>query len=135
MRFRTASVALAVVAASAVVLAQQAAAPSQPPGVGASATVKSPEIGPNRQVTFRIAAPRAASVSVVCECLTLEEIARLKQQKAQLGQRPDTDPEMTRLNREIARIRSNQGERALTKDAAGVWTLTLPAVEPDVYEY
>ena len=35
----------------------------------------------------------------------------------------------------IKATRSDQGERALTKDANGLWTLTLPPVEPDVYEY
>jgi len=135
MRFRTALMVLAVAAASSFVFAQQAAAPVPSSGVGAAATVKSPEVAPNRQVTFRIAAPKANAVSVVCECLTLEEIAKLKQQQAQLGQRPDTDPEVVRLNRAIANVRSNQGERALSKDANGVWSLTLQNVEPDIYEY
>ena len=42
---------------------------------------------------------------------------------------------MARLEKAIQTTRSDQGERALTKGADGVWTLTLPPVDPDVYEY
>jgi enterochelin esterase-like enzyme len=115
--------------------AQQPAATAQAPAVGGLANVKSPEVAGDRRVTFRLAAPKASEVSVVCECLTLEEIGKLKQQQAQLGQRPETDPEMARLNRAIGEIRSGQGERALSKDASGIWTLTLPPVDADLYEY
>ena len=45
------------------------------------------------------------------------------------------DPEVARLEKAIQTTRSDQGERALTKGADGVWTLTLPPVESDVYEY
>jgi enterochelin esterase family protein len=125
---------LPIVAVAQTALGQQTAAP-QPPAIGAFASIKSPEVSTNRSVTFRLVAPKAAEVSLVCECLTLEEAAKLKQQIAQLGQRPDTDPELTRLNLALANVRSNQGARAMAKDATGVWTLTLPAVEADLYEY
>jgi hypothetical protein len=133
MRLRPLLLAL-LVFGSSTMFAQQAQTPAQAPAVGGLATSSLPTCG-DRRVTFRIAAPKASAVSVVCECLTLEEIGKVKQQQAQLGQRPDTDPEMARLNAAIARIRSNQGERALAKGADGTWTLTLPAVEPDLYEY
>src|SRR6266566_4646660 len=125
MRLRT--LLLLLPALATVGFAQQAAAPAPPPAVGGLANVKSPEVGADRRVTFRIAAPRASAVSVICECLTLEELANLKQQQAALGQRPDTDPETVKITRAIANIRSNQGERALAKDANGVWTLMLPS--------
>jgi enterochelin esterase-like enzyme len=126
---------LSVLAVARIGLAQQPAAAPQPPAVGGFANIKSPEVGPDRRVTFRLAAPKASTVSVICECLTLEELGKLKQQQAALGQRPDTDPEMARLTRAIANVRSNQGERALAKDANGLWTLTLPPVDADFYEY
>jgi enterochelin esterase-like enzyme len=135
MKLRTLVLVLPIFATIQTISAQQAAAPAQPPAVGAFANIKSPEVTADHRVTFRIAAPKATAVSVICECLTLEELAKLKQQQAQLGQRPDTDPEMGKLNRAIANARSNQGERALAKDASGVWTLTLPSVEPDIYKY
>ncbi|MCM3879413.1 MAG: alpha/beta hydrolase-fold protein [Vicinamibacterales bacterium] len=133
MRFRPLLLVLPLCVVAQVGSAQQPAA--QAPGAGAVANVRSPEVAADRRVTFRIAAPKAAAVSVICECLTLEEAAKLKQQIAQLGQRPEGDPEMTRLTRALAGVRSNQGERAMTKDANGVWTLTLPSVEADLYEY
>jgi hypothetical protein len=58
-------------------------------------------------VTFRIAAPKASSVSVICECLTLEEAAKLEQQIAALGQRPATDPDMS-LARELQNVRATR---------------------------
>jgi enterochelin esterase-like enzyme len=134
MKFRTLLLLLPILAAPQSLSAQQAAA-AQPPAVGGFANIKSPDVTADHRVTFRIAAPKASAVSVICECLTLEELAKLKQQQAQLGPRPDTDPEMVRLSRAIANVRSNQGERALAKDASGVWTLTLAPVEPDIYEY
>jgi enterochelin esterase family protein len=124
-----------MLAAAQTASAQRGADPNQPPAVGAFAQIKSPEVAANRSVTFRLAAPKATAVSVICECLTLEEVARRQKQQAALGQRPDTDPEMARLNQEIATIRSSQGERAMSKDASGVWTVTLPSVEADLYEY
>jgi enterochelin esterase-like enzyme len=133
MRLRTLLLLLPVCAVVQTSSAQQPAA--QAPGVGAAANVRSPEVSADRNVTFRIAAPRASAVSVICECLTLEEAAKLEQQIAQLGQRSATDPEMVRLTRALQDVRSNQGARALTRDASGVWSLTLDAVVPDFYEY
>ena len=46
----------------------------QPPQAPARG-VRSPEVSADHRVTFRVAAPAAKSVSVVCECLTLEQIA------------------------------------------------------------
>ncbi len=135
MKLRTLLLLLPIFAVAQTGSAQQAAAPAQPPGVGGLANIKSPEVASDHRVTFRLAAPKASSVSVICECLTLEEAAKLKQQQAALGARPDTDPDVARLNRALANVRSNQGERAMAKDANGVWTLTLPAVEADLYEY
>jgi enterochelin esterase-like enzyme len=135
MKRRTLLLLLPIVAAVQIGSAQQAAGPARPPAVGGMASIKSPEVGTDRRVTFRIAAPKASAVSVICECLTLEEIAKLKQQQAALGSRPDTDPAVAEINQKITNIRSNQGERALAKDAAGVWTLALPAVDADLYEY
>src|SRR4051794_38029308 len=100
----------------------------QPP----SAAVRSPEVSGDRRVTFRIAAPKAAAVSVICECLTLEELAKLKADEERLASRPAADPEKAALAASLANVRANQGERPLVRDAAGVWTLTLPAVEPDL---
>src|SRR5262245_15549563 len=125
----------AILAVAQTAFAQRGADPNQPPPVRAFANIKSPEVAANRNVTFRLAAPKASSVSVICECLTLEEAAKLKQQIEKLGQRPDTDPEMARLNRELAKVRSSQGERAMSRDASGMWSLTLPAVDSDLYEY
>src|ERR1700694_71683 len=105
MRLRTLLLALPIVAVAQASSGQQAGAPAQAPAVGGFANIKSPEVSAEHRVTFRIAAPKAGSVSVICECLTLEEIARLKQQQAQLGQRPDTDPEIVRLTRAIANVR------------------------------
>ena len=51
------------------------------------------------------------------------------------ARRGAADPEVARLEKAIQTTRSDQGERALTKGADGVWTLTLPPVDPDVYEY
>src|SRR4030088_2623688 len=87
---------LALVLATVQTISAQQAAPVQPPAVGALANIKSPEVAADHRVTFRIAAPNATAISVICECLTLEELATLKQQQVQLGQRPDADPEMAR---------------------------------------
>jgi enterochelin esterase family protein len=81
-------------------------------------------------------APEAKAVSVVCECFTLEQVARLTQEQAQLAQRHSaTDPEMVAIARAIEATKANQGQRPLTKGANGVWSLTVGPVEPDVYEY
>jgi enterochelin esterase family protein len=74
-------------------------------------------------------------VSVVCECLTADELTRLKQEQARLGSRSATDPEVVKITAAIQGVRSNQGARPLTRDAQGVWSLTIGPVEPDLYEY
>jgi enterochelin esterase-like enzyme len=127
MTSRTLLAALVLLALGPVMQAQQ------PP---TRAAVRSPEVGADRRVTFRVSAPDAKSVSVVCECLTLEQIASLKKEQADASaRRGASDPEVTRLEKAIQTTRSDQGERALTKGADGLWTLTLPPVEPDIYEY
>ena len=120
MRLCALVLALSFVAVAQTASAQRGADPNQPPAVGAAANIKSPEVSSSRSVTFRLAAPKASAASVICECLTLEEAAKLKQQIEKLGQRPDTDPEMARLTRELAKVRSSQGERAMSKDASGL---------------
>ena len=134
MRLRTLLLLLPAIVTAG--FAQQAAPLAQPAAVGGLANVRSPEVSADRRVTFRIAAPKASAVSVICECLTLEEIATRNTQLARLKQQfGDANPEVARVTREIATIRSNQGERALAKDANGVWMLTLPPVDADLYEY
>jgi len=119
--------AVAVLALGPVIGAQQ---PPRP------AAVRSPEVAADHRVTFRVSAPDAKAVSVVCECLTLEQVASLKKELADAtARRGAADPEVARLEKAIQTTKSDQGERALTKGADGVWTLTLPPVEPDVYEY
>src|SRR5439155_8550284 len=85
--------------------------------------------------SFRISAPTAKAVTVVCECLTLEQIATLKQQQSALAGRSATDPELVKVTKAIQATRANQGERALAKDANGVWTLTIGPLDADMYEY
>jgi enterochelin esterase family protein len=126
MTSRTFLVPVAVFLLAQTIGAQQ---PQQRP-----AAVRSPEVSADHRVTFRVSAPDAKSVSVVCECLTLEQIASLKKGLADATAR-HADADVTRLEKAIASTRSDQGERALTKDANGLWTLTLPPVEPDMYEY
>ena len=138
MRLRTLFLLLSLCALANTSSAQQTPAPARGAGGGGgggAAAVRSPEVSADRRVTFRIAVPKAAAVSVICECLTLEEAAKLKQQLAPLAQRPDTDPEKTRLTRALANVRSNQGERAMTKDVNGVWSVTLGPLDADLYEY
>jgi enterochelin esterase-like enzyme len=125
MTSRTLSLAIAVLVLAETLAAQQ----PQP-----RAAVKSPEVSADRHVTFRVSAPEAKSVSVVCECLTLEQIASLKKEQAAAQSRNASD-EVARLEKAIQVTKSDQGERALTKDANGLWTLTLPPVDPDMYEY
>jgi enterochelin esterase-like enzyme len=134
MSRRTLLALLPVLAAVQTGSAQQPAMP-QAPAIGYAANILSPEVSANGTVTFRFAAPKATAVSVICECLTLEEAAKVEQELAQLGQRSATDPDMVRLTKALANIRANQGERALTKGANGVWSLTLNGVAPDWYEY
>jgi len=68
------------VAAAAVVLVvivqfaaaqQQSATPAAAPGRGAAqAPIRSPEVLPDRRVTFRLSAPKALEVRLTCECFT-----------------------------------------------------------------
>src|SRR5438067_13432654 len=92
---------------------------AQQPGARPAA-MRSPEVSADHRVTFRVSAPDAKSVSVVCECLTLEQIASLKKEQADAtARRGAADPEVARLDKAIQATRSNQGERALTKEASG----------------
>ena len=119
-------------AIAVLVLAQTIGAQQPAP----RAVVRSPEVLADHRVIFRVSAPEAKSVSVVCECLTLEQIASLKKELADAtARRGASDPDVARLEKAIQVTRNDQGERALTKDANGLWTLTLPPVESDVYEY
>jgi enterochelin esterase-like enzyme len=128
MTVRTLLVALAVSALTLPLSAQQ-------PGVR-PAPLRSPEVLPDHRVTFRVSAPDAKAVTVVCECLTLEQIASLRQEQAALaGQHSATDPEMVKVTKAIQSTQSNQGERALTRDANGVWSVTLGPLDADMYEY
>jgi enterochelin esterase family protein len=118
-------------AASALGVLVQTIGAQQP---APATAVRSPEVLGDRRVVFRVAAPQARSVSVICECLTLEQIASLKKELADATSR-HADADAARLEKAIQATKSNQGERALTKDANGLWTLTLPPVDPDIYEY
>src|SRR5688572_21152781 len=73
----------------------------QPAGPPASRTpaVRSPEVHPDRRVTFRIYAPRAAEVTVSGE------------------------------------FEVGAPAHKLTKDAQGVWSVTVGPFEPEIYEY
>lgn len=122
-----------LLSAVAVLALGPAIGAQQPPR---AAAVRSPEVAADHRVTFRVSAPDAKAVSVVCECLTLEQVVSLKKELADAtARRGAADPEVARLEKAIQATRSDQGERALTKGADGIWTLTLPPVEPDVYEY
>jgi enterochelin esterase-like enzyme len=122
-----------LVSAIAILVVGQTIGAQQP---APRAAVRSPEVLADHRVTFRVSAPDAKAVSVVCECLTLEQVASLKKEQADVtARRGAADPEVARLEKAIQTARSDQGERALTKDASGLWSLTLPPVEPDVYEY
>jgi enterochelin esterase family protein len=123
------------VAVTLFVLGLATSAQGPTAGRGSGSAIRSPEVLSDRRVTFRIAAPNASAVSVLCECLTLSEVAKLKQQRAQLGSRPENDPEVLRLSRELARAQSRQGERALSKDPSGVWSVTVGPIEPDIWAY
>src|SRR6185369_7260817 len=122
-----------LVSAIAILVVGQTIGAQQP---APRAAVRSPEVLADHRVTFRVSAPNAKSVSVVCECLTLEQIASLRKELADAtARRGAADPEVARLEKAIQTTRSDQGERALTRGVDGIWTLTLPPVEPDVYEY
>jgi enterochelin esterase-like enzyme len=73
-----------------------APAASRPP---APPAVRSPEVHPDRRVTFRIHAPKASNVSVSGEF--------------EVGAPP----------------------HAMTKDAQGVWSVTIGPFPPEIYEY
>ena len=88
-----------LVAAAFLLPAQDAPARKntyRPPGAGTPAAPRlvSPEIHPDRTVTFRIRAPKATEVSL-----------------------------------------SLQGTKPLTKDSAGLWSITIGPLEPELYEY
>ncbi len=76
------------------------------------APIVSPEVGPDRRVTFRIKGPKASAVSVSASVGTLnpKPAGAVKDQ-----------PGMWTV--------------PLQKDAGGLWTLTLGPLEPDVYRY
>src|SRR5690349_10152453 len=128
MRLRTLLLLLPAIVTAG--FAQQAAPPAQPAAVGGLANVRSPEVSADRRVTFRIAAPKASAVSVICECLTLEEIAKRTAQLAQLKQQAgDGNPEVARLTRGISGIRSDPGELGLARVAARIRKVNPPPVE------
>jgi len=64
---------------------------------GAERQVRSPEVGPDRRVTFRLRAPQAAEVTVSGEF--------------------------------------QSGIVAMTKDADGVWSVTVGPLKPEIYKY
>src|SRR5688500_3916976 len=72
--------------------------PAAPPA-GRTPAVRSPEVHPDRRVTFRIYAPRAAEVTVSGE------------------------------------FEVGAPAHKLTKDAQGVWSVTVGPFEPEIYEY
>jgi len=89
-----------VLMAAVAVLVQSGFAqqPAAPP-VGRTPAVRSPEVHPDRRVTFRIYAPRAAEVTVSGE------------------------------------FEVGAPAHKLTKDAQGVWSVTVGPFEPEIYEY
>lgn len=122
-----------VAAAVAIVLGQNLLAQQQP---STPPAVRSPEVSADRHVTFRVHAPAASSVNVVCECVTLEQIATLtKQLQEAKAKGAAGEAEAARLTRAIESTRANQGERPLTKSADGIWSATLGPFDADMYEY
>src|SRR5687768_10252471 len=89
-----------VLMAAVAVLVQSGFAqqPAAPP-VGRTPAVRSPEVHPDRRVTFRIYAPRAAEVTVSGE------------------------------------FEVGAPAHKLSKDAQGVWSVTVGPFEPEIYEY
>jgi enterochelin esterase-like enzyme len=126
MTLRTFVAAIVVTVLAQTMSAQQ---PVTPPAV------RSPEVQPDRQVIFRVSAPAAKAVTLVCECLTLEQIAALKKEQSTLAGRGASDPDVVRVERAIQATRANQGERAMTRDAGGLWSVSVGPLEPDLYEY
>jgi enterochelin esterase-like enzyme len=90
---------LPVMAAMAVLV--QTAVAQQPAGPPASRTpaVRSPEVHPDRRVTFRLYAPRATEVTVSGE------------------------------------FEAGAPAHKLTKDAQGIWSVTVGPFAPEIYEY
>ena len=70
---------------------------AQPAGPDPVSRVASPEIGPDRRVTFRLLAPKASEVTVSGEFMS--------------------------------------GSVPLAKDAAGLWSVTVGPVDPEIYYY
>jgi enterochelin esterase family protein len=126
MTLRTLVAGIVVIVVAQTISAQQ---PVTPPAV------RSPEVLPDHRVTFRVSAPAAKAVTLVCECLTLEQIATLKKEQSALAGRGATDPDVVRVERAIQATRANQGERAMTRDASGLWSVSVGPLEPDLYEY
>lgn len=83
-------------------------------GGAAPARVVSPEVTPERMVTFRLRAPEAKSVKVV-----VSEIFR---------QVPNYKPEW-------ATGRFRDDAVPMTKGADGVWSITVGPITPDKYDY
>jgi len=68
-----------------------------PRTAGVERQVRSPEVGPDRRVTFRLRAPQATEVTVSGEF--------------------------------------QSGSVAMTKDSAGVWSVTVGPLKPEIYNY
>jgi enterochelin esterase-like enzyme len=66
---------------------------------GPSAPLRSPQVNPDRTITFRVFAPRATAVSVGGDMI------------------------------------QDQPRRPMTRDSAGVWSVTLGPFAPDLYDY
>ncbi len=77
----------------------QVSQPAAPSALRAPAErpLKSPEVGPDRRVTFRLRAPKATEVTLTGEFM--------------------------------------QGSKPLTRDAAGVWSVTTDPLPPEIYNY
>ena len=73
---------------------------------GGRGSARSPEVLSDNRVTFRLSAPRAASVSV----------------RGNWASAPDA-------------AGAGQGGAAMTKDESGVWSVTVGPLEPEVYAY
>jgi len=67
--FVAAAAVVLVVAVQFAAAQQQSATPAAAPGRGpAQAPIRSPEVLPDRRVTFRLSAPKASDVRLTCEC-------------------------------------------------------------------
>jgi enterochelin esterase family protein len=83
-----------------------------PQAQGRPESIVSPEIGPDRHVTFRIRAPKATEVLVSASVGTLSP---------KPGGAIKDQPGMWNM--------------PMQKDSSGLWTLTIGPVEPEVYRY